>query len=375
MESLKYVPTAAIKSPYAGFHTIKLNEYIPIKAGDVFSAVITSNAMPVIYLNGTRVHYTHGLSYRLENGSWVDLYDEGKLAYLKVYTVADDRQNTTLIAPDRVIGVSDAIHGYDYQFILKDENGTALANREVLVSFNGESQTVVTDENGWGTVTVNANAEGIYTVEITFRGSNDYYDVSQNATVKLVRQKTAFVAPDRVVYVRDMSNGYEYSAILKDNYGKPLANKKMLFIFNGKKQVAYTDENGWATVTLTADTAGVQTVTIKFAGDRCYQETSITKTIKIVREASKLTVSEETYKKTDSKQVTATLKSKSGNPIYGAKVTFTVDGRTYSATTDDDGVATFSIDLFKLGTFHASTRFEDSRFYAATTTTSKVIIY
>ena len=363
-------------SPYSGFHTIKLDEYVPIKAGDVFSAAITSNAIPISYLEDTRIHYTPGLSYKFENGSWIDLYDEGMIACVKVYTVADERHNTTLIAPDRVIGVNDAIYGYDYQFILKDENGTALANKEVLVSFNGENQTVVTDENGWGTVNVKANAEGTYTVEIIFRGSNDCYGISQNATIKLIRQKTAFVAPDRVVYVRDISNGYQYSAILKDNYGKALANKKVLFIFDGKKQVAYTDENGWATVTLNADTAGVQTVTIKFAGDRCYRETVITKTVKVVRESSILTtVNKEFVVSDNDKKVTATLKSKSGNPIYGAKVTFAVDGKTYSAITGDDGVATFSIDLFKLGTFHASTRFEDSRFYAATTTTSKVIIY
>ena len=209
-----------------------------------------------------------------------------------------------------------------------------------------------------------------------FKGSNDCYGVSQNATIKLVRQKTVFVAPDRVVYVRDISNGYEYSAILKDNYGKALANRKVLFIFNGRKQVAYTDENGWATVTLKADTAGLQSVTIKFAGDRRYRETTITKTVKVVRESSMLTTVNKAFLVSNNdKKVTATLKSKSGNPIYGAKVTFAVDGRTYSATTDDDGVATFNIDLFKLGTFHAVTRFEDSRFYAATATTSKVIIY
>ena len=363
-------------SPYRGYHTIKLDKYIPIKKGDKFSAAVTSNKMPYIKIKGNRQHYTSGLSYYMLGGKWSELYDLGIIACLKVYTVADNRHNATLIAPDRVIGVNDAIYGYDYRFILKDENGTALANKDVLVSFNGECQTVMTDENGWGTVNVKADREGSYTVEITFAGDNGYYSISQNATVKLVWQKTAFVAPDRVVYVRDMSNGYEYSAILKDNYGKALANKKMLFIFNGKKQVAYTDENGWATVTLNADTAGLQSVTIMFAGDRCYQETAITKTIKVVRESSKITATNTAFMiGNKDKKVSVSLKSKSGNLIYGAKVSFTVGGKEYFATTGSDGVATFSIDLFKLGTFHASTRFEDSRFYAATTTTSKVIIY
>ena len=363
-------------SPYYGYHTIKLNNYIPIKEGDVFKAVITSNSMPRIEIKDSRLHYTDNISFISFDGkTWQDAYDLGYIACLKVYTVDEGiKHNTTIIAPDRIVGVNDAIYGYDYQFILKDENGTALANKEVQISFNGKNQTVTTDENGWGTARVKADTEGTYDVEITFEGDNDYNGISQSATIKLIRQKTSFVAPDRTVYVRDMSRGYSYSAILKDNYGKPLANKKVLFIFNGEKQVAFTDENGWATVKLTADTAGTQTVTIKFAGDRCYQETAITKTIKIVRESSKMTVPETTYKTTDAKQVTVTLKSKSENPIYGAKVTITVDGKTYDATTDSNGIAKFNIDINKLGIFSIAAKFDDSRFYAATTTTSKINI-
>ena len=363
-------------TPYIGYHTIKLNEYIPVKEGDVFKAVITTKNIPFMKLENMRTHYTSNISFvSIDGAPWIDSYYEGVIAVLKVYTVDEDvKQNTTLVAPNRTIGVNDAIYGYDYQFILKDENGTALANKEVQVSFNGKNPTVTTDDNGWGTARVKADTEGTYDVEITFEGDNDYNGISQSATIKLIRQKTSFVAPDRTVYVRDMSRGYSYSAILKDNYGKPLANKKVLFIFNGEKQVAFTDENGWTTVTIKADVAGTQTVTIKFAGDRCYQETTITKTIKIVRESSKMTVPETTYKTTDAKQVTATLKSKSENPIYGAKVTITVDGKTYDATTDSNGIAKFSIDINKLGIFSIAAKFDDSRFYAATTTTSKINI-
>ena len=363
-------------SPYVGYHTIKLDSYIPIKKGDVFKAAITSNWVPYLLLEDTRVHYTKNISFVSSDGkTWKDAYDLGYIACLKVYTVDEGiKQNTTLVTPNRTIGVNDAIYGYDYQFILKDENGTALANKEVQVSFNGKNQTVATDEKGWGTASIKADTEGTYNVELTFEGDNEYYGVSQSATIKLIKQKTNFVAPDRTVYVRDMSKGYTYSAILKDNYGKPLANKKVLFIFNGEKQVTYTDENGYATVKLTAVEAGTYTVTIKFAGDRCYQETSTTRTIKVVRESTKLNVPDVTFKSGDAKKVTATLKSKSDNPIYGAKLSLTVDGKTYTATTDNSGIAIFNIDIAKLGIFSATTKFADSRFYAATTTTSKIII-
>lgn len=169
---------------------------------------------------------------------------------------------------------------------------------------------------------------------------------------------------------------YLFSAILKDNYGNVLANKKVLFIFNGEKIVTFTDEKGWASVTLKAVNAGTQTVTIKFAGDRCYQETTATRTIKIVRESSKMTVESKAYESADlNKKITATLKSKSDRPVYGAKVTLSVSGKTYIATTDDNGIAIFSIGLSQIGVFDAVAKFAESRFYAATSVTSKIFIY
>ena len=75
------------KIDYAGYHTIKLDKYIPIKAGDIFYAVITSNAVPLIHLNETRVHSAHGMSYIYADGQWIDLYDKGMVACMKIYTV------------------------------------------------------------------------------------------------------------------------------------------------------------------------------------------------------------------------------------------------------------------------------------------------
>ena len=294
-------------SPYCGYHTVKLDQYVSIKKGDIFTVAITSKAVPIC--SNTRTHFKANTTAVLyPNGEIEDLGVVNISACLKVYTIEDKRHNTSLITPDRVISVNDGVNGYEYQFILKDKNGTALAGKEVSVSFNDKIQTVTTDENGWGTATLKANEEGVYDVEVAYDGDSEYYGISKTATVKLVREKTAFVAPDRTVYVQQMSRGYTYSAILKDANGKVLANKKVLFIFNGKKQVTYTDEKGYATVKLTAVNAGTQTVTIKFAGDRYYRETQTTRTIKIVRESTKLSVPDKVFSSRDmSKKVNATL--------------------------------------------------------------------
>ena len=91
-DKLKLTQTGV--SPYFGYHTIKLNKYIPIKEGDVFKAVITSNAAPTVNLTDLRPHYTQNLSYISFDGEPMkDTYDSGYIVCLKVYTVARRRTN------------------------------------------------------------------------------------------------------------------------------------------------------------------------------------------------------------------------------------------------------------------------------------------
>jgi len=55
-------------------------------------------------------------------------------------------------------------------------------------------------------------------------------------------------------------------------------------------------------------------------------------------------------------------------------VTLKVNGRTYKATTNSKGVATFTLKLTKKGTFTATTKFAGDSYYTAKTTSSKIIV-
>ena len=88
-DELKLTQTGV--SPYFGYRTIKLNKYIPVRKGDVFKAVITSNAAPTLNLTDSRQHYTQNISFISFDGEPMkDSYDSGYIVCLKVYTVADD---------------------------------------------------------------------------------------------------------------------------------------------------------------------------------------------------------------------------------------------------------------------------------------------
>ena len=76
-------------SEFAGFKTIVLNKYIPIKTGDTFKVVFKSNCVP--YQAYSRQHYVPGKSVVSADGeSWRDLEPLNKTVCLKVYTLADD---------------------------------------------------------------------------------------------------------------------------------------------------------------------------------------------------------------------------------------------------------------------------------------------
>ena len=76
-------------SEFAGFRTIVLNKYIPVKAGDQFKVVFKSNAVP--YHAWSRVHYMNGTSLvSNDKNSWTDFAPLNKTVCLKVYTVADE---------------------------------------------------------------------------------------------------------------------------------------------------------------------------------------------------------------------------------------------------------------------------------------------
>ena len=76
-------------SEYAGFRTIILNKYIPIKTGDQFKVVFKSNAVP--YQAWSRVHYLNDTSLvSKDSSSWIDFAPLNKTVCLKVYTVVDD---------------------------------------------------------------------------------------------------------------------------------------------------------------------------------------------------------------------------------------------------------------------------------------------
>lgn len=72
------------------------------------------------------------------------------------------------------------------------------------------------------------------------------------------------------------------------------------------------------------------------------------------------------------KTISATLKDAKGNVIANKKVTFTANGKTYTASTNAKGVATVKLSLTAAKTYTVTVKFAGDSVYTASTVTAKV---
>lgn len=195
---------------------------------------------------------------------------------------------------------------------------------------------------------------------------------SSNGEITISKSLTTSVMS--VEYVKD---GRVVIA-LKDLNDRQITGEKVIYTLNGGSNIqATTDEYGHIYIEwLTGETK----ITARFAGSDLYTSSSLTSTVDtkksapaVVKKTTSLTVAKKTFKKKAIKKVTATLKS-GGKALSGKKLTLKVNGKTYKATTNKKGVATFTVKITKKGTFTATTKFAGDSAYKAKTVKSKIVV-
>lgn len=227
-------------------------------------------------------------------------------------------------------------NGTDFTATLVDSNGKGIANQAVTFDIVGvKAYTRNTNENGVASLIINLNV-GFYTVNVIFNGTSSYDSSSSTGNIEVL---STVVGGDLTKYYR---NGSQYSVTLM-GYDKPLANTRVSFSIVGKTYYATTNSNGVATLTINL-IPGTYTIVTKNLADNCYR----TDVIKVL---STLTTADFTKGYLDSHQFTATVVDGTGSPSAGSKVSFTFNfksaSKTYTATTNDKGVATLAINLAK----------------------------
>ena len=267
------------KSPFRGFHTIKLENQIPVKIGDNFTVVMKTHSVPIV--NTSRMHFKANVSF-IDNGTgWKDLSVDNATVLLKVYTMETLRENLTDRIPTRIdcnnmtttaVAAEDGRIGKYFVVFLKDENGTVLKNKAIKIGFNGRVYDRTTDENGSAKLQINLAYKGTYTFAIGFLGDNDYLGAFEVAKIT-VKVQTPKLATSNKSY-KASAKTKSLTATFKTANGKVVANKKISFTVNGKTYSAKTNSKGIATVKVSLNKKGTYSFTVKFAGDNTFAAVS-----------------------------------------------------------------------------------------------------
>jgi PKD repeat protein/multidrug efflux pump subunit AcrA (membrane-fusion protein) len=162
---------------------------------------------------------------------------------------------------------------------------------------------------------------------------------------------------------------------LKDANNNLLANKDVQVIINGVVYNGKTGDNGVAKIAVKFSSAGTYYATVSFAGDNTYKSSIGTSKVVVSKKASKITSPKKTFKaKVKTKKVKITLKSGS-TVLKSKKITLKVNGKTYTAKTNNKGVATIKVTkLTKKGTFTYTVKFAGDKAYNAITKKGKITI-
>ena len=228
----KLVHTQSGISEFAGYRTIVLSKYIPVKVNDNFKVVFKSNAIP--YQAFSRQHYVPGMSFVSEDGiSWKDTSLENRTVCLKVYTVADDCK----IINNKDVSV-DYNGGKYFSVKVVTADGHAVGvGASVKFIINGKTTIVKTDSDGIAKIKI-TQTPGKYTIKTVINGKT----CSNKVTVKHV------IASSKVT-VKKTSKKFMLKAKLKIN-GKPVKGKIIKFKFKGKTYKVKTNSKGIAQKTL-----------------------------------------------------------------------------------------------------------------------------
>jgi hypothetical protein len=269
--------------------------------------------------------------------------------------------------------------------VLVTSLGDPIANAEVNYAVGGVSGKLTTGADGSFNITGANNS----VVTIDYAGTNDI--VGSNIAIKfdniaparLATQFNVTAGTSIPTYAVDFNmgeRGANFKFRLTDSEGNPIVNATVDFAYKTTYFNRTTDEDGCVNLGISTQMAGEYLCALSYLGDETHNATFVPFSFNIQKKSMSISASAKSYKATaKTKKYTVTLKTQKGvdGKTYlkpGKKVTLKINGKTYTAKTNDKGQATFSLKITKKGKFTAKVSFEGDNTYEAATKSVKITI-
>ena len=284
------------------------------------NAEITFNLNGKTYTNTTNSKGESTLTLNLETGN---------------YTIKTTYKNITIennleIIEDYILKGNDiktySQSNFQYKVNLTDHNGKAIKNAEITFKIDGKTYTNTTNSKGISTINLKLGI-GNHTIKATYKNTS--------TTNNLEMIEDYIISGNDIKAYADKD--FQYKANLTDHNGKAIKNAEITFKIDGKTYTNKTDKNGMGIITLNLK-EGNYTITVT------YKNTSTTNNLTIIEDHMLTGQNIRAFENTDI-TYTATLTRTDNTPIIGETITFIINNRRYTATTDENGQATRTLNL------------------------------
>ncbi len=251
-------------------------------------------------------------------------------------------------------------------------NGEALANRTINIVVGSINENLTTNASGQVSVDVSNLIPNNYVANIAFAGDDSY--LKSNATAKVIVNKIA--SSIKATKVTATYNVAKKLVITLAANGKTLSKQKVTVKVGTISKTLTTDAKGQVSVDVSKLTPKTYTATFTYAGDFINAESKNTAKVVVNKAKPKLTAKKATFKaKKKTKKYTIVLKDNKGKAIKKAKVTLKVKGKTYKATTNAKGKATFKITkLTKKGKTTATIKFGGNNYFKSISKKVNIVV-
>ena len=281
-----------------------------------------------------------------------------------------------VVAVDSAVDISSSEKGVVVITLTDGANPIASATVKYTVN-GGDEQTDVTGEDGKFTI---SGLTGEVTIAVNYEGNDSFNPISDSMFFNFTEEPvvpakvaTKITAP-KVSAVYNVAKNLVIT--LTDKDGKALANKKVTVKVGTISKTLNTNAKGQVSLNVATLVPKTYTATVKFAGDDSYIASSLSPKVVVSKAKPKITAKAKTFKvKVKTKKYTVTLKNNKGKVLKKVKLTLKVGKKTYKATTNSKGKATFKITkLTKKGKYTATIKFAGSKYYKALSKKAKITV-
>ena len=271
----------------------------------------------------------------------------------------------------------------DYYVKLVDEDNNPIS--DALIYFRIEDpegiytfETAYTDEGGIAVLSLDLSILGIHNIQVSYDGDLDYNSAESVYSNVILYEKTEIKTLKAYTY-----RSSDFTLKLVDSNGNPLSNKELIVYIDGVKYIKTTDSKGQVYVKMPSDKDSKGQVYVKMPSDKSSVNLTCVFDGEGYFDQSTLSMTLPVYKKTYTKPLIYTilkgncfkilLKGADGKILKKEKVKFTINGKTYTRTTWNTGIAYIRLKLSR-GKYKVSFSYGNNGVYGPSSNSSTLEI-